>query len=126
MRIINLQTALLIVLLVVIQTVNLRLAVAQAAEKVIDLRIEQRKIVQPQQTVRVVKGDAVTLRWQTDQKVALHLHGYDLKLDIEPGSLVEMRFDAAVTGRFPITSHGFGGEYGPGHETLLYVEVYPE
>ena len=106
------------------------LVVTRAAElpasKTFDVRIEQRKVVQPATAVRVVKGDTVTLRWHTDEQVSLHMHGYDLKLEVEPGEAAEMRFDANVSGRYPVTSHGFAGAHGHGHEALLYIEVYPE
>jgi hypothetical protein len=107
-------------------------AMAQAGQKVFDMRIEQRKVSTPGGVVRVIKGDSVTLRWQTDEKVALHMHGYDILLDVEPGSVAEMNFEAKVSGRFPITSHGFGAVGGKdhshshGHDALLYIEVYPE
>jgi len=119
MRNISLLAALLI----------LPFAIAQAGVKVIDVRIEHRRVTEPGEVVRVVKGDTVTLRWQTDEKVALHMHGYDLKLDVEPGAYAEMHFNAGVSGRFPVTSHGFGDTHGHdhhGHEALLYIEIYPE
>jgi hypothetical protein len=25
-----------------------------------------------------------------------------------------------------VTSHGFGGQHGHGHDTLVYIEVYPK
>lgn len=115
----------LILLPVIVQVAFLRDAVLQAAEKVIEVRIEKRRVIEPQNTVRVVQGETVTLRWRTDEKLTLHLHGYDLELDVESGSVAEMRFVAAVSGRFPITSHGFGGAAGPGHAALLYIEIYP-
>jgi FtsP/CotA-like multicopper oxidase with cupredoxin domain len=118
--------ALLLVLLV------LQPSAAMAAEKIFDLQIEQRKVVRPGASVRVVKGDAVTLRWHSDEAVQLHMHGYDIQLDVAAGTPAEMRFDAKVSGRYPVTSHGFGPKHGNehghshGHEALLYVEVYPE
>ena len=107
-------------------------AMAHAGQKVFDMRIEQRKVIAHGNVVRVVKGDSVTLRWQTDEKVALHIHGYDIMLDAEPGRVAEMHFEAKVSGRFPVTSHGFGDDDGEGHshghgdDALLYIEVYPE
>jgi hypothetical protein len=35
-----------------------------------------------------------------------------------------MVIEAYATGRFPITSHGWG-EGGHGHDALTYLEVYP-
>ena len=104
----------------------LPLGIVQAAQKNIEVRIEQRKVIEPGDVVRAVKGDTVTLRWKTDEKVALHLHGYDIMLEVEPGRVEEMHFEANVSGRFPVTSHGFGGGHGHRHAALFYIEIYPE
>lgn len=99
--------------------------VARAENKIIDVVIEARKVV-GDDVARVTEGDAVTLRWSTDEAVSVHLHGYDLKLSIAPGTPTEMTFEAFAAGRFPVTSHGFGGH---GHDdeevVLLYLEVHP-
>jgi hypothetical protein len=106
--------------------------VAHAGQALFDLQIEQRKVNMQGDVIRVTQGDAVTLRWQTDEKVALHMHGYDVLLVAEPGRVAEMHFTAEVSGRFPVTSHGFGNgdgkghSHGHGHDVLLYIEVYPE
>ncbi len=98
---------------------------ARADNKIIDVVIEARKVV-GDNVARVTEGDAVTLRWSTDEAVSVHLHGYDLKLSITPGTPTEMTFEAFAAGRFPVTSHGFGGH---GHDdeevVLLYLEVHP-
>lgn len=99
--------------------------VARAENKIIDVVIEARKVV-GDDVARVTEGDAVTLRWSTDEAVSVHLHGYDLKLSIAPDAPAEMTFEAFAAGRFPVTSHGFGGH---GHDdeevVLLYLEVHP-
>jgi FtsP/CotA-like multicopper oxidase with cupredoxin domain len=111
-----------------------------AAEKTFDVRIEHRKVVQPGDVIRVVKGDTVTLHWRSDEAVKLHMHGYDVHMDVSANKPAEMHFNANVSGRFPVTSHGFGNDHGDqhgdgqshdtgtghGHEALLYIEVYPE
>lgn len=98
---------------------------ARAENKIIDVVIEARKVV-GDNVARVAQGDAVTLRWSTDEAVSVHLHGYDLKLSIAPDAPTEMTFEAFAAGRFPVTSHGFGGH---GHDdeevVLLYLEVHP-
>jgi hypothetical protein len=60
--------------------------------------------------VTVRQGDEVTLRWTTDQRMTIHLHGYDLEQTLAPGLPVAMRFAARATGRFPIEIHGHGQE----------------
>ena len=96
------------------------------ARKVIDIRIENRKLVAPEKTIRVVELDVVELRYQSDEAVELHLHGYDKKIQIRPGKRAVMSFIANATGRFPITSHGWGEkDQGHGHHVLTHLEVYP-
>ena len=97
------------------------------AVRILSVSIEMRKVV-GKRTIRVTQGDRVQLNWQTDEKVELHLHGIDQKTVVLPGAGGTMRFIAEATGRFPVTSHGFGNKaghhHGPG--ALMYVEVYPK
>jgi len=91
-----------------------------------EITIENREVVLDGNVVRVTQGDDVELVWTSDEAVELHLHGYDVALELaadEPGT---MSFNARATGRFPVTSHGFSGEHDHGHSTLLYLEVYPD
>ena len=98
---------------------------ARAENLTIDVVVKERKVI-GDNVARVTQGDAVTLRWSTDEAVSVHLHGYDLKLSIAPGTPTEMTLEAFAAGRFPVTSHGFGGH---GHDdeevVLLYLEVHP-
>jgi len=102
-----------------------RAALAQGdPRRVIDVRIERRRVVTPSAAIRVTQGDEVELRWTSDEPVELHLHGYDLKIRARPGAPAAMVVAARATGRFPITSHGWG-EGTHAHDTLTYLEVYP-
>jgi heme/copper-type cytochrome/quinol oxidase subunit 2 len=91
------------------------------------IKITKRHVV-GKKTIRVTQGDVISLRWDTDEKVALHLHGYDIEQTALPGKSVTMKFTAKATGRFPVTSHGFGGEQGHSHGSgaLFYLEVHPK
>ena len=89
-----------------------------------EITIQDRNVVRDSDVIRIKQGDEVELVWITDEVASLHLHGYDIELDITPEAPSVMAFKAHATGRYPITSHGFG-EHQHGHETLLYVEVYP-
>ncbi|MDH3242582.1 MAG: hypothetical protein OEO83_18155 [Alphaproteobacteria bacterium] len=95
-----------------------------APPKVFQVLIKNRKVVAPAGPIRVARGDAVELRWATDERVELHLHGYDMKLTVHPGKPAKMVVRARVAGRFPITSHGWGS-HGHGHDALAYLEVHP-
>lgn len=86
------------------------------------LDIHNGHVAAGKRTVRVTEGDRVELRWTTDEAVELHLHGYDIRLDLNPGAPRTMTFEAHATGRFPVGIHGSGGH---GHGALLYLEVHP-
>jgi FtsP/CotA-like multicopper oxidase with cupredoxin domain len=101
------------------------LAVVQssmAEPKVIDLVIHGRSLAPEQRVIRVQQGDAVTLRWTSDQTLTLHLHGYDVERRVAPGAAATMSFTAHATGRFPIEVHASEGRR---ETTLGYLEVHP-
>jgi FtsP/CotA-like multicopper oxidase with cupredoxin domain len=103
----------------------IRAAVAQeVTRQVIEVRIENRKVVAPEESIRVTQGNVVELRWTSDEAVELHLHGYDVKIHLRPNEPASMVVEAHASGRFPINSHGWGGG-GHGDEALTYLEVYP-
>lgn len=89
--------------------------------------IADQAVVEGGPTIRVTEGDLVVVTWSSDTAGELHLHGYDISVELKPGEAVESSFEAYASGRFPVTSHGFGGEGGGhGEGALLYLEVYPE
>ena len=90
----------------------------------IEIRIENRKLV-GDQVIRLTQGQRVEIVWITDEAVELHMHGYDIRVEISPDGPATMTFTAHATGRFPVTSHGFGDEHGHGHDTLAYIEIHP-
>ena len=91
----------------------------------IEIKILNRKVVRDS-SIRVVQDDAVELVWTTDEVASLHLHGYDIELEITPSAPVVMAFTAYATGRFPITSHRFKErQHNSDRKTLIYLEVYP-
>jgi len=100
-------------------------AVAQdASQRVIEVRIENREVVAPGDSIRITEGDVIKLVWTSDEATELHIHGYDLEIHVSPNKPTTMVVEAYATGRFPITSHGWG-EGGHGHDALTYLEVYP-
>ena len=86
------------------------------------LDIHKGQVAAEKKTVRVSEGDRVELNWTTDKAVVLHLHGYDLRLDLKRGASGTMTFKAHTAGRFPLGIHGSSGH---GHGALLYLEVLP-
>ncbi len=104
-------------------------APAAASDNVaLDIQIAERRVVGGELTRRVSEGDNVKIRWQADEKVELHLHGYEIAVQVPSAGVAHMAFTANVSGRFPISHHGFGEQAGADHgeEPLLYLEVYPE
>ena len=98
--------------------------IAQAAQQTFELRIEHGRVPENVRLIRVAQGDTVTLRWNVDRPVTLHLHGYDIEKHVDPGTVGVISFTARATGRFPVEVHGAGGK-GGSEEPLVYVEVYP-
>ena len=103
----------------------IRAAIAQKApQRVIEVQINNRKVVAPGRKIRITEGDVIELRWTSDEPVELHVHGYDLELHVRPDEPAAMVIEAYATGRYPITSHGWG-KGGHGHDALTYLEIYP-
>lgn len=98
-------------------------AAAAKGPKVFDFTIAKGRRVSGPATMRVHQGDDVALRFSVDQPLELHLHGYDIELQVKPGTLGMMGFHAGATGRFPIEIHGAAGH---GHGAVTYLEVYPK
>jgi hypothetical protein len=48
------------------------------------------------------EGDTVTFRVRHDEPEEVHVHGYDIKKDLEPGETATMSFKADITGIFEI------------------------
>ncbi len=89
----------------------------------IEVRIENRKVVALSGAIRITEGDVIELRSTSDEAVELHFHGYDLTLHVRPEEPAAMVIEAYATGRFPVTSHSWGaGRHG--HDALIYLEVH--
>jgi hypothetical protein len=95
--------------------------------KIFSIKISKRRVVGKKKLL-VSQGDQITLLWQTDENVELHLHGYNIKKNIIANESTPMQINAQATGRFPVTSHGFDGEkaHTHGKSALFYIEVHPK
>lgn len=62
--------------------------------------------------ISVDEDDNVTLRVSSDKPMELHLHGYDVEREVEPGETAKIRFEADITGRFEIEDHESERELG--------------
>jgi len=125
------KTAPLIAFMVLVGGFGLSLAEPQEEETEAepDVRIEvhivNREVV-GDQLIRVTQGQIVEITWTTDEETQVHIHGYEIHIPTSPDTPAKVTFEAHATGRFPVTSHGYGDEYGKMHQMLLYFEVYPD
>jgi hypothetical protein len=90
-----------------------------------DLALKAGELPKDQRTIRVKQGEAVELRWSSDQPVRLHLHGYDMEIAVKPGEPTVAAIKARIAGRFSVEKlqdkpggHQHGGK-------VLYLEVHP-
>jgi FtsP/CotA-like multicopper oxidase with cupredoxin domain len=72
-------------------------------ERAFDLSIEDATMTPDEIEVR--EGDRVTLRLTSEEPTGVHLHGYDLEEEVEPGEAATLSFAADLTGRFEIEDH---------------------
>jgi hypothetical protein len=78
-------------------------AAAAPRERTIQLAVED-GAMSPDE-VEAGEGDRVNLLLTSDELVEVHLHGYDLEREIEPGETTTLSFEADLTGRFVIEDH---------------------
>lgn len=69
--------------------------------------------------IRVTQGDAVAIRFISNQADELHLHGYDITVPLVPGKPAMLMFVAEHPGRF-------GYELHQAHREIGVIEVYPK
>ena len=111
---------------------------ASASEtKNLKLSISNGSVLPAENTHRFRKGERITIEWRSDSAVELHLHGYDIKTKIIPGTPSTMVFDATITGRFAVKMHAGSGHshnhakskkllsLGSKEKAVLYIEVHP-
>ena len=83
---------------------------AAPAERSFDVRITESGMAPEEVSVR--EGDRVNLNIVADRPAEIHVHGYDLEEEIEPGSETTLSFGAGETGRFPVEDHDSGAGLG--------------
>ncbi len=102
-------------------------AAANAAEVTYALTIANGRVPDNMRLIRVKQNDVVKLEWRTDKPLTVHLHGYDIEQELQPGTVTEMTFTARATGRFTVEPH-IGRTPSGGHahgDVLVTIEVYP-
>lgn len=66
-------------------------------------------------TIQVKQGDTLTLKIETEESGELHLHGYDIEMELEAGAPADFLLEADVTGRYKITFHASDHASDEGH-----------
>ncbi|WP_223668680.1 hypothetical protein [Kangiella shandongensis] len=80
--------------------------------------------VKGEQTLKFNQGTSINIEIKSDKNMELHVHGYDIKLDLKAGITAKLSFDAQVAGRFSVTRHDAHGN--DSHGALFYIEIYPQ
>lgn len=80
--------------------------------------IEQGRRVSGPEQLQLRQGDTVRIAFLADAADELHLHGYDLTLQLKPGEPATLEFVAHHSGRFEYELHG-------AHQVIGALEVLP-
>ena len=62
-------------------------------------------------SLRIKKNEDVTLNFDSDSEITVHLHGYDIEKTISAEHTAVMEFKANATGRFVVTTHEVESEH---------------
>jgi hypothetical protein len=71
-----------------------------------------------ERTLTFEQGETVRFRVRHDAPEEVHVHGYDITRDLEPGKTVTVSFKAKITGIFEIELEG-------SHQLLASLKVVP-
>jgi hypothetical protein len=85
------------------------------------LSLRGERLAAGQELITATQGDTVTLFVTTDQATALHIHGYDQEVMVDPAGETIFTFIATRAGRYGIDLHGAGH----GHIGVAALEVKP-
>ena len=69
--------------------------------------------------LEATEGETVRFRVRADEPEEVHVHGYDISKDIEPGQTATMSFKATINGIFEI-------EFEHSHTQIAELKVEPE
>lgn len=82
----------------------------------IEVSIAHGKVTGATGRVQVATGTPVTLVVTSDVADEVHLHGYDIEKDLEPGKPTTLQFTATMTGVFEVELH-------KANLVLLHIQV---
>jgi hypothetical protein len=78
---------------------------APAEPQVAHIQIRDSKVVAGPQRVEATKGETVRIVVSADAPDEIHLHGYDIEREAEPGRPARFNFKADIEGIFELESH---------------------
>jgi plastocyanin len=76
-----------------------------AEPSVTRIAIRGGEVVGGPKTITVTKGDPVRIVVTADAHDDMHLHGYDIEKEVEPGAPARFSFEANLEGQFEMESH---------------------
>ena len=88
-------------------------------QEVFEIEVKAGRVVSGSAVLQAHEGDEITIKIVSDRSDEVHLHGYDLHGEIEPGETTVLAFKATRTGRFGLEMHRSHIEAGT-------LEVYPQ
>ena len=91
---------------------------AQASPRRFEIGVGENGRNSGPEVIRVSQGEDVELLIHAEIEDQLHLHGYDLQADLQPGQTTRLRFVAELSGRFDYEIHRR-------HLTIGFIEVMP-
>lgn len=89
---------------------------AEAEPRVYSINISE---TSEPETIEVTQGEEITVKLTSQSPEEVHLHGYDISADVNPGQPTEVTFTADTAGQFALESHDSGAE-------LATIIVRPE
>ena len=75
---------------------------AASNAQVIEIRVSGDQVQTAEQRVKVALGSQVRLEVTADRADEVHVHGYDRKVDVEPGTPAVLEFQADTPGVFEV------------------------
>lgn len=107
------QTKLFAIMLALISLTAILAACSstEVQDREIAFEVSDGKINLDPPLIEVNQGDTVTLKIDSKDHGSIHLHGYDIEMDIGPDATTDLPFTAAATGRFIFTFHAAGDEH---------------
>ena len=87
-------------------------AAAAPLPQAIQLVVKGGRLASGPAVIQVTQGTEVLIDVVSDKADELHVHGYNLSVDLRPGAPAQLRFVADKTGRFEYELHQARAEIG--------------